>query len=146
MALNLQDYVAKTSSQLGKDKQSQIIRSRPTLGPAQPPIIVDNNNITSKHTIPSLTHYARISGSSFPDGAGENNNEETGTMKDNSDKAYGERHEIAKIDETRLVGPSGLPALIKSTKDFVPKGEGYEVQFQLAYISWFYLHTCTSLW
>jgi hypothetical protein len=143
MALNLQDYVAKMRSQ-GMDKQSQITWSRPTLPPrpAQPPI-VDNNNITSKHTIPS--HYAVISGSPFPDGAGEHNNEGTGDDSGKDGKRK-KRHKLAKIDESMLVGPSGLPALIESTKDFVPEGKGYEVQFQLACVSWFYLHTCTSLW
>ncbi|KAI0093695.1 replication fork protection component Swi3-domain-containing protein [Irpex rosettiformis] len=34
---------------------------------------------------------------------------------------------IAKLDETRLIGDSGFPALIKQTKEFKPRGKGHEL-------------------
>ncbi len=37
------------------------------------------------------------------------------------------RKPVPKLDETRLVGESGFPALIKQTKDFKPRGKGHEV-------------------
>lgn len=43
------------------------------------------------------------------------------------DGAKKQRKKIARMDEARLLGPTGFPALIKSTKDFVPKGKGHEV-------------------
>ncbi|KAI0748160.1 replication fork protection component Swi3-domain-containing protein [Daedaleopsis nitida] len=33
----------------------------------------------------------------------------------------------ARLDEGRLVGPSGFPALVKHAKDFKPKGKGHEL-------------------
>ena len=38
-----------------------------------------------------------------------------------------ERKKIAIMNEARLVGPTGFPALIKSMKEFVPRGKGHEV-------------------
>jgi len=40
------------------------------------------------------------------------------------------------MDETRLLGLDGFPALIKSTKGFVPKGKGHEVRTLFRFI-WF---------
>ena len=37
------------------------------------------------------------------------------------------RRPIAKLDEARLLGKNGLPQLLKDTKNFKPKGKGYEV-------------------
>jgi replication fork protection complex subunit Csm3/Swi3 len=34
---------------------------------------------------------------------------------------------VARMDETRLMGPDGFPALINMTKDFKPRGKGHEV-------------------
>jgi replication fork protection complex subunit Csm3/Swi3 len=37
------------------------------------------------------------------------------------------RKPVAKLDETRLLGPNGFPQLVKDTKNFKPKGKGHEV-------------------
>ena len=37
------------------------------------------------------------------------------------------RKPIAKLDEARLLGQTGLPQLVKDTKNFTPKGKGHEV-------------------
>ncbi|KAL6300563.1 replication fork protection component Swi3-domain-containing protein [Sparassis latifolia] len=37
-----------------------------------------------------------------------------------------ERKKIPRLDEARLLGPDGFPALIKQTKNFRPKGKGHE--------------------
>lgn len=37
-----------------------------------------------------------------------------------------EKRPIAKMDETRLLGKDGFPALVKMCKDFKPKGKGHE--------------------
>lgn len=37
------------------------------------------------------------------------------------------RKPIPRMDETRLLGETGFPALIKETKNFTPKGKGHEV-------------------
>jgi hypothetical protein len=34
----------------------------------------------------------------------------------------------AKLDEARLLGADGFPALLKQTRGFVPKGKGHEVR------------------
>ncbi|OBZ75315.1 Chromosome segregation in meiosis protein 3 [Grifola frondosa] len=37
-----------------------------------------------------------------------------------------ERKKIARLDEARLLGPDGFPALVKQAKEFRPKGKGHE--------------------
>lgn len=39
------------------------------------------------------------------------------------------RKAIARMDEARLLGESGFPALIKETKHFKPRGKGHEVLY-----------------
>jgi replication fork protection complex subunit Csm3/Swi3 len=53
-----------------------------------------------------------------------------GKGKDNAGKdgERKERKKIARMDEARLLDSNGIPALIKSTKNFVPKGKGHEVR------------------
>ena len=38
------------------------------------------------------------------------------------------RRPIARLDETRLLGPEGFPLLVKRAKTFKPKGKGHEVR------------------
>ncbi|KAH8116915.1 replication fork protection component Swi3-domain-containing protein [Phellopilus nigrolimitatus] len=38
-----------------------------------------------------------------------------------------EKRPIAKLDETRILGKDGLPALVQLCKDFKPKGKGHEL-------------------
>jgi replication fork protection complex subunit Csm3/Swi3 len=57
-------------------------------------------------------------------------NDEKGKDVTGKDGERKERKKIAKMDETKLVGHDGFPALIKTTKGFVPKGKGHEVLSQ----------------
>jgi replication fork protection complex subunit Csm3/Swi3 len=82
------------------------------------------------NAIPSLTPHAILSSSPPRDGDGDDNGGK-GKRKDDASGKDGdkkERKKIAKMDETRLLGLDGFPALIKSTKGFVPKGKGHEVR------------------
>lgn len=83
--------------------------------------------------IPSLTPHAILSSSPPRDGGGDKNGEKVGKGKGDAGKdgERKERKKIARMDEARLVSPSGFPALIKTTKDFVPKGKGHEVRVLL---------------
>lgn len=81
----------------------------------------------AKTALPSLTpHEVLPSSSPPPDGGGAAEWSAKGG-KGGDDGEKKERKKIARMDETRLVGPSGFPALMKSTKDFTPKGKGHEV-------------------
>ncbi|KAI0831341.1 replication fork protection component Swi3-domain-containing protein [Trametes gibbosa] len=44
------------------------------------------------------------------------------------DEPITKRKKRPRLDEARLVGPDGFPALVKQTKDFRPKGKGHELQ------------------
>lgn len=48
--------------------------------------------------------------------------------KDGEGLEGNKRRKIAKLDEARLLGSDGLPALIKQAKDFKPRGKGHEVR------------------
>jgi replication fork protection complex subunit Csm3/Swi3 len=78
--------------------------------------------------IPSLSPHAILSSS--PPRDGDNIGEKVGKGKDNAGKdgERKERKKIARMDEARLLDSNGFPALIKSTKNFVPKGKGHEVR------------------
>jgi len=52
------------------------------------------------------------------DGAGK-----SGGGKDGDGEKKGGK-KVARMDEARLLGPTGFPVLIKTTKEFVPKGKG----------------------
>ena len=39
------------------------------------------------------------------------------------------RKPLPKLDEARLLGPDGFPALLKQAKTFKPKGKGHEVSY-----------------
>jgi replication fork protection complex subunit Csm3/Swi3 len=38
------------------------------------------------------------------------------------------KRRLPKLDDARLLGPDGFPALLKQTRGFVPKGKGHEVR------------------
>jgi hypothetical protein len=46
-----------------------------------------------------------------------------------------EKKKIARLDEARLLGPDGFPALVKQTKHWKPKGKGHEVLMILSPMS-----------
>ncbi|KAI0647088.1 replication fork protection component Swi3-domain-containing protein [Trametes meyenii] len=48
--------------------------------------------------------------------------------KKSKDTAPGKKKKRAILDEGRLMGPDGFPALVKQAKDFKPKGKGHELQ------------------
>lgn len=70
--------------------------------------------------------YAVQSSSPPRGGLGEQKSsmEATGAKGKNGEK---EKRPIAKLDETRLLGKDGLPALVQQCKHFKPKGKGHEV-------------------
>ncbi|KZT70163.1 Swi3-domain-containing protein [Daedalea quercina L-15889] len=43
-----------------------------------------------------------------------------------SEKEKQKRRPLPKLDEARLLGPDGMPALLKQAKNFKPKGKGHE--------------------
>ncbi|EED80138.1 predicted protein [Postia placenta Mad-698-R] len=49
-----------------------------------------------------------------------------GNSKDDKDTTEKKRKPLPKLDEARLLGPDGFPALVKQTKNFKPKGKGHE--------------------
>lgn len=85
----------------------------------------------------SLTPH-QIFPSSPPAKGDQDNKEEDGKggKKGKSGKD-GQKRSLPKLDEARLLGPNGFPALVKQTKGFKPRGKGHEVYLLL----WMY-HTC----
>lgn len=81
-----------------------------------------------KNRVPSFTPHAILPSSSPPRDTGNNVD---GTTKDRGgDKGKDmkkERRKPARLDEGRLLGPTGFPQLIKDTKNFRTKGKGHEV-------------------
>lgn len=73
----------------------------------------------------SFTKYAVQSSSPPPEGAGDKAEGTAGKKGKNGEK---EKMPRAKLDETRLLGKDGLPALVQLAKDFKPKGKGHEVR------------------
>jgi replication fork protection complex subunit Csm3/Swi3 len=53
---------------------------------------------------------------------------QTGTGKSSKDGEPKERRKPMRLDEARLIGPTGFPQLIQSTKNFRIKGKGHEVR------------------
>ncbi|KAH9951472.1 replication fork protection component Swi3-domain-containing protein [Amylocystis lapponica] len=61
------------------------------------------------------------------DGADDFGTEITGTTGSKKGKdGVKERKKPSRLDEARLLGPDGLPALVKQAKHFKPKGKGHE--------------------
>lgn len=53
--------------------------------------------------------------------------EKSKTGKDDKDGEKAKRKLLPKLDEARLLGPDGFPALLKQAKEFKPRGKGHEV-------------------
>ncbi|KAF9564602.1 Swi3-domain-containing protein [Agrocybe pediades] len=82
----------------------------------------------ARRRMPTLTPH-QIMPSSSPvrdaeNGAGNKRSKGKQAEEDGDEKKA--RRRLAKLDENRLLGPSGFPQLIKMTKDFRVKGKGYE--------------------
>lgn len=79
-----------------------------------------------KNRVPSFTPHAILPSSSPPMG-----NDVDGTTKDGGgDRGKDtkkERRKPVRLDEGRLLGPTGFPQLIKYAKNFRTKGKGHEV-------------------
>jgi replication fork protection complex subunit Csm3/Swi3 len=86
-----------------------------------------------KTRIPALTPHEILPSSSPPrdlgpdEDVGGASKQPQGKGKKDADGAGKQRKQIAKLDEARLIGETGFPALIKQTKDFRPRGKGHEV-------------------
>lgn len=84
---------------------------------------------------PALTPHQILPSSSPPRDLGPDEDAEGGGAKGGNgkkgDKDGGlhKRKPLPKLDETRLLGDSGFPALIKQTKGFRPRGKGHEVSW-----------------
>jgi replication fork protection complex subunit Csm3/Swi3 len=72
-----------------------------------------------------LTPHAVLPSSSPPRDGGEDRWKDGGKGK--GDGKEKKRKPLPKLDEARLLGEDGFPALLKQTKGFVPKGKGHEV-------------------
>ena len=81
----------------------------------------------------SLPQYA-VQSSSPPrdglDGDGKNGPFASRT-KDGS--GANKKRQVPKLDEERLLGKDGLPALVQSCKNFKPKGKGHEVSETISF-------------
>ncbi|KAF9520633.1 hypothetical protein BS47DRAFT_1378805 [Hydnum rufescens UP504] len=63
------------------------------------------------------------------DGEDDNGNkEESKTADDKEDKDKKKRRPVVKLDEERLLGPNGFPALLEQYKRFKPTGKGNEAK------------------
>lgn len=80
--------------------------------------------------------YVKPSGakrSALPDSQPDKDGDgEGGTDKEKNGEGEGgdgqkKRKPIARLDEARLIGPSGFPALAQQAKEFQPRGKGHEV-------------------
>ncbi|KAI0683693.1 replication fork protection component Swi3-domain-containing protein [Cytidiella melzeri] len=85
--------------------------------------------------IPALTPHQILPSSSperdlGPDevAGGVSGKQQNGKEKKKDDEdGMKKRKLLAKLDEVRLIGDGGFPALIKQTKDFKPRGKGHEL-------------------
>jgi len=79
----------------------------------------------------NMTLHPILPSSSPPRGMGDDDDDGTGTKAKKGGKsttnAGKTKRQQLKLDENRLLGEFGFPALIKDTKDFKPKGKGHEV-------------------
>ncbi len=78
---------------------------------------------------PSLTPHAILPSSSPPRDIGdekEDGDQNKSKGKGNKDGLH-KRKPIPRLDEARLLGPDGFPALVKQAKYFKPRGKGHEV-------------------
>ncbi|PPQ86868.1 hypothetical protein CVT25_012587 [Psilocybe cyanescens] len=79
----------------------------------------------ARNTAPSYTpHQILPSSSPSRDTGSPNKNKGSKDEKEKDEKK--EPRRLAKLDENRLLGPSGFPQLIKMTKNFKIKGKGHE--------------------
>ncbi|PSR76039.1 hypothetical protein PHLCEN_2v8701 [Hermanssonia centrifuga] len=77
---------------------------------------------------PSLTPHAILPSSSPPRDIGdekEDGDQNKSKGKGNKDGLH-KRKPIPRLDEARLLGPDGFPALVKQAKYFKPRGKGHE--------------------
>ncbi|RDB21119.1 Chromosome segregation in meiosis protein 3 [Hypsizygus marmoreus] len=81
-----------------------------------------------KKSMLSLTPHAILPSSSPPRDIGDS---DQGAKKTNAPEkgkeGKKERRKVVRLDEGRLLGPTGFPQLIKDTKNFKIKGKGHEV-------------------
>ncbi|THG95855.1 hypothetical protein EW026_g5869 [Hermanssonia centrifuga] len=78
---------------------------------------------------PSLTPHAILPSSSPPRDIGdekEDGDQNKSKGKGNKDGLH-KRKPIPRLDEARLLGPDGFPALVKQAKYFKPRGKGHEL-------------------
>lgn len=75
--------------------------------------------------IPASTPREIMSSSPPRDG---DMDEDGGTRKKDNADGEKKRKPLPKLNEARLLGPDGFPALVKQTKGFKPKGKGHEVR------------------
>lgn len=64
------------------------------------------------------------------EGTNDSADDKKGKTADMRDKDGGKekRKPLPKLDEARLLGPDGFPALVKQAKNFKPRGKGHEVR------------------
>ncbi|GLB34906.1 putative swi3-domain-containing protein [Lyophyllum shimeji] len=80
-----------------------------------------------KRNMPSLTPHAILSSSPAKDaGHDDEGSKSKSTGGEKGKDAKKERRKPVRLDEGRLLGPTGFPKLIKDTKNFKPKGKGHE--------------------
>lgn len=82
----------------------------------------------------SLARYAVQSSSPPRDGLDGGSKDDALTSRFADESGANQKRQIPKLDEERLLGKNGLPALVQSCKDFKPKGKGHEVSS---------MHSCT---
>jgi replication fork protection complex subunit Csm3/Swi3 len=81
-----------------------------------------------KNNVPALTPHAILPSSSPPRDTGPDpaaKSKQGGTEAGREGRK--ERRKPARLDEGRLLGPTGFPQLIKNVKNFKIKGKGHEV-------------------
>ncbi|KAH9856920.1 replication fork protection component Swi3-domain-containing protein [Lenzites betulinus] len=80
----------------------------------------------------ALTPHQILPSSSPPRDLGDEESGAKGRAGDRKtrgrDDPVTKRKQRPRLDEARLVGPDGMPALVKQAKDFRPKGKGHELQ------------------
>ncbi|EGN95973.1 hypothetical protein SERLA73DRAFT_170413 [Serpula lacrymans var. lacrymans S7.3] len=80
---------------------------------------------TAKHSKNNAASASQATLTGTPAYESQGKHDETQNKKDNEDDKK-ERKKLPKLDDARLLGPSGFPQLIRDTKNFVPRGKGHE--------------------
>lgn len=110
------------------DNQDDLFTFKPLAPALDTEALRREAELRHKNSAPPLTPHAILPSSSPPRDTGPDQTtkyQQGGAEARNEGKK--ERKKPVRLNEARLLGPTGFPQLIKNTKNFKTKGKGHEV-------------------